>query len=85
MRLMYLTQHCTSETRQVIQMCQLLPGNSSYKKAKRISQERFGREHQVVRACIDRMVTGPRPEGAQQISLICLNLLIPKPGQLTQR
>ena len=69
MRLMYLTQHCTSETRQVIQMCQLLPGNSGYRKAKHILQERFGREHQVARACIDRVVSGPSILGSDPKAL----------------
>ena len=61
---MYLTQHCTGEARQAIQISQLLPRNSGYKKAKRILQERFGREHQVTRACIDRVVSGPSIPGS---------------------
>ena len=69
MRLMYLTQHCTGEARQAIQMCQLLPGSSGYQKAKRILQERFGREHQVARACIDRVVSGPSIPGSDPKAL----------------
>ena len=69
MRLMYLTQHCTGEARQTIQMCQLLPGDSGYKKAKRMLQERFGREHQVARACIDRVVAGPSIPGSDPKAL----------------
>ena len=69
MRLMYLTQHCTGEARQAIQMCQLLPGDSGYKKAKRMLQERFGREHQVARACIYRVVSGPSIPGSDPKAL----------------
>ena len=49
-RFMYLTQHCTGEARQAIQMCQLLTGQQLQKGQAyfTILQERFGRIKSLV-------------------------------------
>ncbi|XP_013410717.1 uncharacterized protein LOC106173924 [Lingula anatina] len=58
-KLSYLIQYCTGEAKEAIKSCVILEPEEGYFQARNILQTHFGQKHIIIKAMLEKIVTGP--------------------------